>query len=342
MKVLVTGNNGYIGAILTKLLLEKGYSVTGLDTNYYKGCEFKTSLSKLRQITKDIRKVSKDDLRGVGAIVHLAALSNDPLCELNPEVTYDINFKASVRLARLAKKAGVTRFVFASSQSMYGITKGRMVSEDSPKKPLTAYAKSKLMAEKAISKLASNGFTPVFLRPSVVSGVSPMQRLDLVLNNLVASSVTTGRIRILSDGSPWRPIVHVEDASKAFIAALEAPKDLVQNEAFNVGRSEDNYRIREMAEAIKGIMPKCKVEYTHEHGLDSRTYRVSFGKINKRLKDYFKPRWTIKKTIKQLIKAFKAHGLTYEEFLGNKYMRLNQLKELLKEKKLSKDLYWRR
>lgn len=340
MNILVTGNQGYIGTTLTRLLLEKGYEVVGFDVNYYKGCQFDDFNFKIKQINKDIRKISKDDLENVGAIIHLAALSNDPLGEFDANLTDEINFQTTVKLARLSKESGIQRFIFASSCSIYGIAGEAPVNENSVLAPVTAYAISKVKVEKALSEMADKNFSPVFLRPGTAYGISPRLRCDLVVNNLTGWAYTTGKIRIMSDGTPWRPVVHVEDFGRGIIACLESPIELIHNQAFNLGRNEENYQIRDIANAVKEIVPGCEVEYTGEHGSDSRTYKVNFDKINTVLKDYFRPQWTARAGVKQLYEAFKSHNLTLEEFTGNKYIRINQLKKLVSEKKLNGNLYW--
>lgn len=337
---------------MTKMLLNKGYGVVGFDTGFYQGCTFggeddKTNLLsfddtdlQVRQIKKDIRNISAADLENIDAIIHLAALSNDPLSVFMPELTSEINFKASLRLAELAKQKGIKRFVYASSCSMYGIAGEAPVSEDSPLAPVTAYAISKADSERELAKLADENFSPIYLRPGTAYGVSPMLRCDLVVNNLTGWAYTTGKIKIMSDGTPWRPIIHVEDFCRGFIACLEAPIELVHNQAFNLSQNSENYQIKDIADAVKEVVPGCEIEYTGEHGADSRTYRVSFDKISTVLKDYYKPTWNLKAGVKQLYEAFKEHGLTYEEFMGNKYIRLNQLKKLIDEKKINDTLFW--
>lgn len=342
MNVLLTGNNGYIGSMLTQLLLEKGYRITGLDTDYYGGCEFnKFHYPQVNQINKDIRAITKKDLKGVDAVIHLAALSNDPLGSFDTKLTDDINFLATVRLANLAKESGIKRFIYASSCSMYGIAGKEAVSEDSPLAPVTEYAISKVKSEEALSKMADDSFSPVFLRAGTAYGIAPMLRCDLVVNNLVGWAYTTGKIRIMSDGTPWRPTIHVEDLSQAYIACLEAPIEVIHNEAFNVGQNKENYQIRDMADVVKKVIPGCEDEYTYEHGADSRTYKVNFHKISTRLKGFFSPKWDIEKGVRQLYQAYKAHGLTYEEFIGNRYIRLNQLKSLVEQQRLDDNLFWR-
>lgn len=343
MNVLLTGNNGYIGSVLTRLLLERGYQVAGLDTSYYLGCEFSEfNYPQLKRINKDIRNTAKEDLDGVEAIIHLAALSNDPLGAFDARLTDDINYLATVKLANLAKEAGVKRFIYASSCSMYGIAGEDAVTEDAPLSPVTEYAISKVKSEEALNEMADDSFSPVCLRASTAYGIAPLLRCDLVVNNLTGWAYTTGKIKIMSDGTPWRPTIHVEDLSRAYIACLEAPVEAIHNQAFNVGQNRENYRIKDMAEVVKGIVPGCEVEYTYEHGSDSRTYKVSFDKIATRLKGYFNPQWDIEKGVRQLYEAYEAHGLTLEEFTGNRYIRLNQLKNLVNEEKLDSDLFWRR
>lgn len=342
MKVLVTGNNGYIGSMLTRILVEKGHQVTGLDINYYAGCEFnKVHFPPIKQINKDVREVSKRDLENIDAIIHLAALSNDPLGEFDARLTDVINYQATVMIANLARESGIRRFIYASSCSMYGIAGEDAVGEDSPLAPVTAYAVSKVKSEEALSKMADDDFSPVLLRAGTTYGIAPMLRCDLVVNNLVGWAFTTGKIRIMSDGTPWRPTIHVQDLSHAYVACLEAPIDIIHNEAFNVGQNKENYQIRDIASVVEGIVPGCKVEYTYEHGADSRTYRVSFDKISTKLRGIFTPEWHIEKGVREIYEAYKAHGLTYEEFTGNKYIRLNQLKKLLQQKAIDENLSWK-
>jgi len=340
MNILVTGNKGYIGTVLTKILLKKNHKVTGLDVGYYDGCQFSDPDLDIKQIKKDIREVSEEDLKGIDVIMHLAGLSNDHISIFKPEITYDINFKATVRLAKLAKGLGIKKFIFASSCSVYGISGDEPVQEDSPLNPITPYAISKIKAEEALSKIANKDFSPVFLRPSTAYGVSPMLRCDLVVNNLTGWAYTTGKIKIMSDGTPWRPAIHVEDFSEGFLACLEAPIELIHNQAFNLGVNKENYQIKNIGNAIKKNMPHCEIEYTGEHGSDSRTYKVNFDKINTKLKDYFRPTWILEDGVKQLYEAFKYNNLTYEEFIGEKYIRLNRIKNLINKNKLDQNLFW--
>ena len=339
MHILVTGHNGYIGPVLCKRLVEEGYRVIGLDSNYFKGCDFYGFKVPIKQIAKDLRKVDGGDLKGIDAVIHLGGLSNDPLGEINAKLTYEINHQASVRLAKLAKKNGVQRFLFSSSCSLYGVAGGDMaLTEEAPLNPVTAYAISKVKVEQDLSLLADQNFSPIFFRNSTAYGVSPRLRIDLVLNNLMGWAFTTGKIKIMSDGSPWRPMAHVEDISAAFLAGLKAPLNLVHNQAFNVGRNSENYKIRDIAETVKKTVRHSRVEYTGEHGSDSRTYRVNFDKI-KTLKD-FKPRWTLAKGAQELYEAFKKNHLNFEEFQGHKFIRIKHINYLIDNHKLSKKFFW--
>ena len=305
MNVLVTGNNGYVGTILTETLLEKGYNVTGLDVNYFESCVLGDIDYKSKQIIKDIRTVKSEDIDGFDAIIHLAGLSNDPLGELNADLTEEINFHGTLKLARLAKMVGVKRFVYASSQSMYGISdvENELDEYNSEKNPVTAYARTKWEAELELNKMQSDDFIVTSFRPSTVFGASPRLRCDIVFNNLVACAYTTGKIEILSDGSPWRPVVHIRDVCKAFIAGLEAPSDLVSGESFNVGIQNGNFTVRELAEAAQRSVPGSKLIFLNRH-TDPRTYRVSFKHIMSKLKDYYKPEWDLDNGGKELVSFF--------------------------------------
>tara|TARA_Y100000310_G_C20672673_1_gene811182 strand:- start:535 stop:1569 length:1035 start_codon:yes stop_codon:yes gene_type:complete len=336
MKILVTGNNGYIGTILTDLLQKKGHSVTGLDINYYKNCLLEPINHEIEHITKDIRAVVNDDIKGFDAIIHLAALSNDPLGELDPYLTDDINFNGTMKIAKIAKKAGVKRFIYASSQSMYGIsnTIDELDEYKSEKIPITSYAITKWKAELELNKMNSNKFVVVSFRPSTVFGASPRLRCDVVFNNLVASAYTTGVVNIYSDGSPWRPVVHVRDVCKAFIAGLEAPVRLVGGKAFNVGIAEGNFTVRQLAKAAQAAVPGSDLIFLNEQ-TDPRSYRVSFCRILNELKDYYKPTWNLDNGGKELVDYFKKVNFTENDFKGRKCIRLNQLKYLKETLKIN-------
>ena len=341
MRILVTGNKGYIGTVLTQILVEKGYEVVGYDVEYYKDCSLETVQDTFAQISKDIRNISRADIDGFDAVIHLTALSNDPLGELAPNLTEDINYKGTVQVAQLAKIAGISRFVYASSQSMYGISnKDEELDEDvSEKNPVTAYAKTKWEAELELKKMNSSDFIVVSFRPSTVFGASPRLRCDIVFNNLVACAYTTGKIEILSDGTPWRPVVHVKDVCQAFIAGLEAPAELVAGKAFNVGIPKGNFTVRDLAEAAQRCVPGCEVVFINKH-TDPRTYRVSFKKILIELKDYFKPEWDIDLGGRELVDYFKKVNFSENDFRGRKCIRLSQLKYLLEQNIIDKNLKW--
>ena len=326
---------------MVPMLLDKGYNVVGLDTDLYARSTFGQGIVEIPKLNKDVRDVELKDLEGFDAVLHLAGLSNDPLGNLNPQLTEEINYRASVEIAKLAKQAGVKRFIFSSSCSNYGAGGEDWLDETSDFNPVTPYGVSKVKVEQAVSQLADDNFSPTFLRNATAYGVSPRLRFDLVLNNLTAWAFTKGLVYIKSDGTPWRPIVHIEDISRAFIAVLEAPTELIHNEAFNVGRNEDNYQIRDLAEIVKQTVPNCRVEYAPGAGPDKRCYRVDCSKIAKVLPD-FKPQWNARKGVEELYEVYKKVGLSLEEFEGTKYQRIAHIKYLISSELLDGELRWKK
>jgi nucleoside-diphosphate-sugar epimerase len=340
MRVLLTGHHGYIGSVAAPILTEGGHDVTGLDTFFYDGCDLGEGSMHLPALRLDVRDVTVEALEGYDAVVHLAALSNDPLGELNPELTHEINLHGTVELARKAKEAGVLRFVFASSCSMYGSAGGdELVAEEAPLRPLTAYAESKVRAEEALSDLADEDFAPVFMRNATAYGASPRFRFDVVLNNLAAWAYTTGKVLIMSDGSPWRPLVHVQDIARAAAGALIADRELVANEAFNVGADSENYRVRDLAEIVRDTFPDSEIEYAAGAGPDPRSYRVDFRKFARTLPEAV-PTWTARDGARELLDAFESAGLEERDF--DRYTRLARLRELRADGSLDRDLRWTR
>lgn len=342
MKIMVTGNQGYIGSVLVDILLERGYDVTGYDIGYYKDCFLYPYNPQIKQITKDIRDIGTEDLKGFEAIIHLAALSNDPLGEFSPGLTEQINFGGAILAARAAKSAGVKRFIYSSSQSMYGISKtdAEIDEDNSEKHPLTSYARTKWEAECELKKIADDSFHVVCFRPSTVFGASPRLRCDIVYNNFVGCAYTSGKIEIKSDGTPWRPAIHIRDVCQAYIAGLEAPQKIISGQSFNVGIPDGNFTVRDLAEAAQRSVPGSVLVFTGEHGNDSRTYRVSFKKILTVLKDYFKPEWSLDRGGKELVELFKQINFKEDYFRGRICNRLKQIKQLCAQGSLNKDLYW--
>ena len=341
MRVLVTGHTGFIGAIMVPMLQRAGHDVVGMDNGFYDNCAFLGSMAKVPAIRKDIRDATRSDLDGFDAVVHLAALSNDPLGDFDPELTYDINHRATTGLATHARAAKVRRFVFSSSCSNYGASGGDgLLDESAAFNPVTAYGISKVRAEKDLLELATDEFSPVLLRSATAYGASPRLRCDIVLNNLTAWAVATGKVLIKSDGTPWRPIVHVEDICRAFLAALEAPRATVHAQAFNVGRPEENYRIRELAEIVRETVPGCTIEFAGGAAPDTRNYRVDTSKIARALPSY-KPQWTARKGAQQLYEQFREARITLEDIEGWRYRRVGQLRKLLEGGRLGADLRWK-
>jgi nucleoside-diphosphate-sugar epimerase len=341
MRILLTGHHGYIGSVVGPMLHEAGHEVVGLDTFYYGGCDFGEYELPFEERHADIRDVTSEDLEGFEAVVHLAALSNDPLGDLDRELTYDINLRGTLHLAEQAKQAGSERFVFASSCSMYGAASGNdLLDESAPLRPLTPYAESKVRAEAGLSKLADDGFSPIHLRNATAYGASPRLRLDIVLNNLAGWAFTTGRIKILSDGMAWRPIVHIRDIGRAVLGALAAPRERVHDVAVNVGATSENYRVRQLAELVHEQLPDCEVAIAGGSYADPRSYRVDFTR-NQQLLPGFEPEWTARAGAEELVHAYRERSLTFEEFESHRYTRLKQIKRLLHEGRLDESLRWR-
>jgi nucleoside-diphosphate-sugar epimerase len=342
VRVLVTGSNGYIGAVLVPLLVEAGHDVVGLDSSLFDECRFGPEPAPVPTMVMDVRDVGVDDLRGFDAVLHLAAISNDPLGNLNPRVTYDINHLASVRLALMAKRAGVGRFLFSSSCSLYGAADGEsFLNEQADFNPVTPYGHSKVLSEQDIAALADDDFSPTFLRNATAYGVSPRLRGDVVVNNLVGFAFTTGAVHLMSDGTPWRPLVHVEDISAAFLAVLEAPGELVHREAFNVGRTAENYRISEVAEMVSEVVPGSEVTFAEDAGPDLRCYRVDCAKLAARLPG-LRLRWTVRRGVEELYQAFKEHGLQLDDLTGPRFQRIAHITSLLSHGRLDADLRYMR
>lgn len=336
-KVLVTGSQGFIGAVLVPYLKAKGHEVYGLDTDLYRDADCGVGPETNRLIATDLRDVEVDQLQGFDAVMHLAALSNDPLGNLDPQLTYDINHQASVELAKQAKAAGVPRFLFSSSCSCYGSAGDELLTEEASFNPITPYGESKVHADREISALADDGFSPSFLRNATAYGFSPRLRLDLVVNDFAAAAYLDRRITIKSDGTPWRPLVHVEDICQAFSTIMEAPREAVHNEAFNVGATEENYRVSELAEIVKAQVPDCEVEYDPNGGPDKRCYRVNCDKLKQRVPE-FTTRWTVERGVEQLLQQYERTGLSQDAITGKRYLRLAALERRLAAHEVAVDL----
>ncbi len=339
MKILVTGHQGYIGSLLVPMLVSLGHLVQGIDNQLYGRSLFGKAPAPIPSIRKDIRDVTLDDVKGFDAVIHLAGLSNDPLGNHDPQLTMEINYLPTASLAELAKEARTKRFLFASSCSIYGASGSDFIDERSAINPVTPYAHSKYLVEQKLSKMSDEQFCPTFFRCATAHGYSPRIRFDLVVNNLVAWAYTTEKILIKSDGTPWRPFVHIEDICRAFIASLNAPGESVHNQIFNVGETAENYQISQVAEFVSQIVPNCQVEYDPDGGPDKRCYRVSCDKINTVLPEY-QPKWTVQKSIKNLLHFYTTLDLKQGEFEGPKYNRLAHLRELMLNGQLDKKLHW--
>lgn len=337
MRILVTGSRGFIGAVLVPLLQNASHEVVGLDTDLYRDADCGPTQFADEQIVTDLRDVQVDQLQGFDAVMHLAALSNDPLGNLDAQLTYDINHRASVDLAKKAKEAGVPRFLFSSSCSCYGSAGDELLTEEASFNPITPYGESKVYADREISELADDSFAPTFLRNATAYGFSPRLRLDLVVNDFVAAAYLDKRIYIKSDGTPWRPLVHVEDIARAFLAILEAPREAIYNEAFNVGETQENYRVSELAEIVQAAVPDCAIEYDPAGGPDKRCYRVNCDKLKQHLPN-FATKWTVAKGVEQLLSAYREFELSRDAVTGKRYLRLAGLQRRLQEQAVSEDL----
>lgn len=340
MRVLITGHKGYIGTAMVPMLLQAGHQVLGLDSDLYRNSTYGTAIPQVPEKIKDVRDIEKSDLTGIDVIIHLAGLSNDALGDLDPQLTYAINYHASVRLAQMAKELGINRFVFASSCSNYGAAGDKILDETGELNPVTAYAISKVKVEQEVFQLADDEFTPVFMRNATAYGVSPRIRFDIVLNNLTAWAYTTGHILLKSDGTPWRPLVHIEDISLAAIAMIEAPREVVHNQSFNVGQNSENYQMWQLAEIVKETVPNCEIAFADGAEPDKRNYRVNFSKYTNAFPKH-QLRWNVRRGAKQIYESYRAIGLHRDEYEGPKYKRIAQLKSLLASGQLDSNLRWK-